>query len=424
MIASISPSIIKGFITAPASKSAMQRACALALMINGETVIRNPGKSDDDEVAIAIISALGAQVNYSGSDLMVRSNGMIEPVSFINCGESGLSFRMFAAIAALSENEIEITGRGSLLKRNMDLLEEIFPLLAVHIKTTNGYLPITIKGPLVPASIEIDGSQSSQYLTGLLFAFAKSATSTVTITVRDLKSKPYIDLSLQMLKYFGYDVSHNNYTQFQINPVDNSPKNICCTTEGDWSSAAFLVVAGAIAGSVTIKGLLPDSVQADKAVLQVLKLANAQIKIEDECISISNENELRPFFFDATHCPDLFPPLVALAANCPGLSVIKGISRLAGKESNRALSLIDVFGKMGIQIYLKEDEMFVNGGTGLHAATVSSHQDHRIAMACAIAALTANGTVVIEDAETVNKSYPDFFDHLTALSVSIKLTEQ
>ncbi len=424
MIASISPSVINGYITAPASKSAMQRACALALMINGETVIRNPGKSDDDKVAISIIGDLGAEVINSGNDLIVRSTGIIKPVALINCGESGLSFRMFAAIAALSENEIEITGSGSLMKRNMSLLKQIFPLLAVQINTSNGYLPVTIKGPLVPASIEIDGSQSSQYLTGLLFAFAKSATHTVTITVRDLMSKPYIDLSLQMLKYFGYNVSYEHSTHFKVNPVTSVPQNICYTTEGDWSSAAFLLVAGTIAGRVTVKGLLPHSLQADKEIMQALKLANAQIEIGVECISVSNENKLRPFFFDAIHCPDLFPPLVVLAANCPGLSVISGVSRLAGKESNRALSLIDVFGKMGIHIYLKDDEMFINGGTGLHAATVSSHHDHRIAMACAIAALTANGTVVIEDAETVNKSYPDFYQDLTALSVSIKLTEQ
>ena len=424
MIASISPSVINGSITAPASKSAMQRACALALMINGETVIRNPGKSDDDKVAISIISALGAHVIYSGSDLMVNSTGIIKPVSAINCGDSGLSFRMFAAIAALSENEIEITGTGSLMKRNMDLLEQIFPKVAVQIKTSNGYLPVSIKGPLIPASMEIDGSQSSQYLTGLLFAFAKSATRPVTIHVSNLKSKPYIDLSLQMLKYFGYDVSHDNYTRFQIIPVDNSPKTISYTTEADWSSASFLLVAGAIAGSVSIKGLLQDSIQADKTILEALKLANAQVHITAESISVNNENKLKPFFFDATHCPDLFPPLVVLAGNCPGLSVIKGVSRLAGKESDRSLSLIDVFEKMGIQIYLKDDEMFVTGGTGLHAATVSSHHDHRIAMACAIAGLTANGTVVIENAEAINKSYPDFYQDLTALSVSIKLIEQ
>ncbi len=422
MIASISPSVIKGCIIAPASKSAMQRACALALMVNGETVIHNPGKSNDDKAAIDIIKALGAQVNFVGGDIVVRSTGEINPISTINCGESGLSFRMFAAIAALSDKTIEISGSGSLITRSMSLLEQIFPKLDVEINTANGYLPVTIKGPLVPASIKIDGSQSSQYLSGLLFAFAKSATCPVTLTVINLKSKPYIDLSLQMLKYFGYNVSHENYTRFQIIPVDNSPKSISYTTEGDWSSASFLLVAGAVAGSISVKGLLQDSLQADKTILEALKLANAQVQITGESVSVNNENKLKPFSFDATHCPDLFPPLVVLAANCPGISVISGVSRLAGKESNRALSLIDIFEKMGIAIYLKEDEMFIAGGTGLHAATVSSHHDHRIAMACSIAALNASGTVVIEDGEAINKSYPDFYQHLTELAVSIKLS--
>jgi 3-phosphoshikimate 1-carboxyvinyltransferase len=263
---------------------------------------------------------------------------------------------------------------------------------------------------------------SSQYLTGLLFAFAKAAQSPVIITVNNLKSKPYIDLSLQMLTYFGYNVSHEDYSKFKIEPVKQSAGNIIYNTEADWSGAAFLLVAGAIAGDIRIKGLDIYSVQADRAIMDVLVDAGVNITVEGSCILINNRQPLKAFEFDATDCPDLFPPLVALASYCNGITVIKGVSRLAGKESNRAETLKDVFTKMGIQIILKDDDMIIQGGTGIHSATVSSHHDHRVAMACAVAALGAAGTITISNAEAINKSYPGFFNDLILLGAAVSLT--
>ncbi|MFY8166010.1 MAG: 3-phosphoshikimate 1-carboxyvinyltransferase, partial [Sediminibacterium sp.] len=196
------------------------------------------------------------------------------------------------------------------------------------------------------------------------------------------------------------------------------------TVEGDWSGAAFLLVAGAIAGPIKIKGLQLDSTQADKAVLQALQSANATISYEKDGIFIGPNalnNELVAFEFDATDCPDLFPPLVALAANCKGISKISGVSRLAHKESDRGITLQTEFKKLGIQIELKGDIMWIHGGTGIQASTVFSQHDHRIAMACSIAALNSNGPVEITDAEAVNKSYTDFFEHLACLGVRVDI---
>ena len=422
MIAAISSSVISGAITVPASKSAMQRACALALLNTGNTIIQNPGNSSDDLVAVNIIKILGAIITYENDQLVINSTGKINGSGSIDCGESGLSLRMFAAIAALSSNAFILNGSGSLLKRPVHFFDEIFPLLNVHVKTTDGFLPVSIQGPLIPANISIDGSLSSQYLTGLLFAFAKAATEPVIITVSNLKSKPYIDLSLQMLEHFGYNVRNEGYSKFHIEPVEQTEKKIIYYTEADWSAAAFLLVAGAIAGDIRIKGLDIYSPQADRVIMDVLADAGANITVDGTCILVNNKHILKPFEFDATDSPDLFPPLVALAAYCNGISIVKGISRLTGKESNRAETLKDVFGKMGIEILLKEDEMIIHGGTGIRVADVSSHHDHRIAMACAVAALGAPGTVRISDAEAVNKSYPGFYDHLQMLGASVSLT--
>ena len=424
MNVTIKPSVINGTIVAPTSKSSMQRACAAALLHDGETVIFNPGKSNDDLAAVDIIQKLGAAIpQQKDGNLIINSSGFISPSGHggINCGESGLSIRMFTPIAALSNKEIGITGTGSLLKRPMNFFDEIFPQLDIEVTSNNGMLPLKIKGPLQPKDITIDGSLSSQFLTGLLFAYAKAATHAVTITVINLKSKPYIDLTLQVMKHFGYEVENNNYQSFTINPVNYQPSTINYTVEGDWSGAAFLLVAGAVAGNITVKGLDVFSTQADRKILEALRDCGCKLSIEENKIECAYPPlGVKGFHFNATDCPDLFPPLVALAAYCNGTTVIEGVSRLAHKESNRALTLQQEFVKMGVEIILQDDLMMIKGGGGVKAATVHSHHDHRIAMACAVAALKANGETVIEEAEAINKSYPDFYEHLKKLGVILE----
>ena len=423
MIVKIKPSNISGSVQAPASKSSMQRACALALINEGETIIHNPGKSNDDLAALEVIQKLGAIVKQSGNDLLISSKGVNPVSSEVNCGESGLGLRMFAPITALSSREIILNGSGSLLQRPMNFFDEIFPLLQIHIQSNKGRLPIKIKGPLQPDNIIIDGSLSSQFLTGLLIAYAKACTKPVSIKVIDLKSKPYIDLTLVVMKDFGWNVENKNYEEFYFHPnvLKASPPAGggglvgAYTVEGDWSGAAFLLVAGAIAGEITVEGLDINSAQADKEILSGLKLAGAKISVNDNKIIIG-PTVLTSFNFDATDCPDLFPPLVALAAYCNGTTVIKGVTRLKHKESDRANSLKEEFKKMGVEIEISGDDMLIKGNGKLNGAIVQSHHDHRIAMACAIAALKADGEVSIENAEAINKSYPDFFDHLQKLN--------
>jgi 3-phosphoshikimate 1-carboxyvinyltransferase len=417
MIATIQPSQLSGSIQAPASKSSMQRACAAALVAKGKSVIKNPGHSNDDKAAMDIVQRLGAGLSVSGEELIINSKG-VEPVSDeINCGESGLSIRMFTPLVALSEKQVTINGSGSLATRPMDFFDEVLPQIGIKVQTKNGRLPLVIQGPVVPKNISIDGSLSSQFLTGLLMSYAASDAKDVSITVNNLKSRPYIDLTLDVMKQFGMKVPENrNYESFYFSAAakDSGLKTHNYTVEGDWSGGAFLLVAGAIAGNITVKGLDVYSTQADKAVLQALIDCGAGISIE------SSQIELRPlplkaFHFNATDCPDLFPPLVALAACCNGTTSIEGASRLTHKESNRALTLQEEFGKMGIEITLQDDLMLIKGGTGIKGAKVHSRHDHRIAMACAVAALKADGQTVIEEADAINKSYPDFYEHLKKL---------
>ncbi len=424
MIAKISLSKINGTHVAPASKSSMQRACAAALLHNGTTIIHNAGISNDDKAAQNIIQQLGAIITTKGKYLEITSNGFgkksLSENKLINCGESGLSIRMFSPIAALSSSTIHIEGSGSLLTRPMNFFDEIFPQLGIQIKSVDGKLPLQVKGPMQAKDITIDGSLSSQFLTGLLFAFGEAATEQVIITVNNLKSKPYIDLTINVMNHFGYKIENQNHETFSILPKDNlENKTIEYTVEGDWSSASFLLVAAAIAGNISLSGLDMNSTQADKAIMEALNLSGASIKIGENKIEVS-KSTLSAFEFDATDCPDLFPPLAALASYCNGTSIIKGTHRLAAKESDRAKTLQDVFGKMGIEINLEDDEMKIIGGTILEAE-VSSHHDHRIAMASAVAGLGAVGSITINEAEAINKSYPKFYEDLKKLGAEVEI---
>ena len=424
MKVTIHPSQLKGTIQAPSSKSSMQRACAAALLTKGKTTIYNPGHSNDDNAALDIIQNLGAVIEVDSSALKIESRG-INPISNqISCGESGLSIRMFTPIVALSDKEITINGSGSLVTRPMDFFDEILPQLGVKIKSNDGKLPIMVQGPLVPANIEVDGSLSSQFITGLLMAYSAAGANDVSINVNDLKSKPYIDLTLDVMKQFGMNVPENkNYEEF-IFPRESTHDSRLTThdykVEGDWSGAAFLLVAGAIAGSITVRGLNMSSTQADRRIMDAMMSANAAIAMEAKGIQ-SHPGGLRGFEFDATDCPDLFPPLVALAAYCKGETKIRGVSRLTYKESNRAVALQDEFDMMGVRIDLVDDIMIIHGGSTVKGADVHSHHDHRIAMACAVAALGANSETVIDEAMAVNKSYPDFYRDLKSLGAHVSL---
>ena len=420
----IQPSALNGGIQAPASKSSMQRACAAALLRQQTTIIRHPGHSNDDKAALGVIRDLGAKVTtLADGSLQIQSNGVRATEGLeVNCGESGLGLRMFAPIIGLSDNAISVVGHGSLVNRPMDFFDEIFPQLGIRVRSNHGKLPLTIEGPLKPRNIEIDGSLSSQFLTGLLLAFYAARANNVTIKVRQLKSKPYIDLTLQVMRHFGWHVENRNYEEFYFTaepsgPAHNDPMDY--TVEGDWSGGAFLLVAGAIAGPITVRGLDTWSTQADKTILQALCDTGASMTIADNEITIGPA-PLKAFRFNATDCPDLFPPLVALASNCDGTSVITGVSRLAHKESNRGLTLQEEFGKMGISIDLVGDTMLIRGGV-IKGAAVHSRHDHRIAMACAVAALKAKDAVSIEEAQAIDKSYPDFYRDLQQLGAEIKL---
>lgn len=396
----------------------MQRVCAAALLRQGVTTIKNPGKSDDDIVALDIIGQLGAKiVHQTDASLTIASEGLNNSTNSINCGESGLSARLFTPIAALSNHEILISGKGSLLSRPMEQFGVILPQLEVALNNFNGHLPFSVKGPLQPRSISLEGSISSQFLTGVLFAFAFSTKKTVTIEVKNLKSRPYIDLTIEVLKQFGKKITHYDYRLFYVYPNEYfQEKEIEVIVEGDWSSAAALLTGAAINGNISIHHLNFASLQADKKIIDILTQAGAEIQLTNLALSIAH-HPLNSFETDLTDSPDLFPVTAILAAYSKGTSKLKGLHRLEHKESNRADSIAAMLQQFGVSFHIDDDTLYIEGKEKVQPAIIDSYNDHRIVMAAAIGAMKADGDVVIKNAEAITKSYPDFFKHLSSLGL-------
>jgi len=400
----ISPKTLNKKVTAPSSKSIMQRAVALGLLSTGKTLIHNPSFSHDSLSSMRIAGSLGATLQFSLNKLAVERNDNVADTK-LNFGESGLGIRLFSPVAAIFNKEYEINGTGSLLNRPMEPIVHALNQAGAEASAENGLLPLKIKGELTGGKIEIDGSHGSQVLTGLLTALPKAKNDS-EIIVKNLKSKPYIDITLDLINHFGVVVEHENYERFLIQGNQNYISQEI-VVEGDWSGSAFLLVAGLIAGKMTVSGLNLNSKQADKAILNGIKNAGGKITISENEIT-TEKSELQAFEFDATDCPDLFPPLATLASYCNGTSKIKGIKRLIHKESDRSVALINEFSKIGIKIHTEDDTMFIEGGKVTGGIT-DSNNDHRIAMAVATAALGGEGDVIIENSDCVNKSYPNFY---------------
>jgi 3-phosphoshikimate 1-carboxyvinyltransferase len=375
---------------------------------------------DDTTAALRVVQALGARVEQIDATTYLIHGGLNPTSGILNIGESGLSTRLFTPIAALCPQSITVTGHGSILTRPMDMMIEPLRELGVKVKEKKGRLPITVRGPLRGGEVSIDGSVSSQFLTGLLMALPLAATDT-TIYVEGLRSLPYIDMTIDVMDKFGIDIDHRDYSEFYV-PGNQTYTPAEFAMEGDWSAASCLLVAGAVAGSVTVRNLKEVSLQADVAIIEALSRAGARIESTEDSVTVSCR-DLHSFEFDATDCPDLFPALVALAANCEGTSTIIGTRRLVHKESNRAETLRSEYGRLGIEVDIDEDNvMKVTGGEigeGCSGACiVKSHGDHRIAMSLAVAALNSAVPVVIKDAECVSKSYYDFWEDFNSIRKS------
>ena len=406
----IHPSQVSGEVRPPCSKSYAQRALAAALLSDGETTLSNIELCDDTRYAMNVITGLGASVRQTGPTEYVIRGGLAPITDTINTGESGLATRLFTHNAHLCDRRMTITGTGTMLRRPIGMMIDPLRNLGVQVRS-NGYLPITVQGPLRGGETDVEAYVSSQFLTGLLMSLPLAEGDTI-LHVEQPNSLPYLAVTVDLASKFRIRMEHNGFREFFI-PGGQHYHPAKLHIEGDWSSAAFMLVAGAIAGEVTAKRMNTLSLQADLAIIQALTKAGAVIITTPDEITV-RKRELTGFDFDATQRPDLFPILAVLGANCEGTTHIRGVNRLVYKESNRAEAIVSEYTKLGMDVALEDDVMTVRGGS-LSGGTIDSCNDHRIAMAAAIAALAASGPVTITNAQAVTKSYPRFWDDLDSI---------
>ncbi len=402
---------IKGTVVVPSSKSIAQRAIAIATLTNGRTILKNVSFSDDVLSAVNIAKTLGTKVFRKDDKLIINADFKILN-NILYTGESGLATRMFLPVASLSGENFTIKGKGTLLNRDFKNLEEKLLPFGINVKTNDGKLPLQVSGKLHASSAVLDASDTSQLLTGLLISLPLTDKDSV-LNVSNLTSRPYVDLTIDMMQKFGVSVKNNDYKEFFIPSTKYKPTEI--KLEGDWSSAAYWFVAAAIAGEVKILGLTFHTKQADKSIIEVLWNAEVDMILNQNYFYIT-KSEVQAFEFDASDCPDLFPALAVLAAAAEGISRIKGLSRLKNKETDRSKAIVTEFSKCGVKIFTDGDYLIIDGGLeNLKFCKFKTYNDHRMAMAAAILALVNPHGIEIDNPACVSKSYPLFFEHYASL---------
>lgn len=399
----ISPGRINAEVIAPASKSESIRALLIGLLNPYSTKIYNISDCDDATSALNIVLKNRA-IKIVGSEVIINeSNKPLHINEIVNCGESALLVRFFAAFTILSGQNITIIGKKTINQRNFNDIVSFCDENQIFIEHNNFKLPITIKGKHKAPIIAIDASETSQLLSGFLIANAFMP-NPKKVYATDLVSKGYATLTLSMLNTIGlrYSLESKYYV---LKPSLNLKSDI--VVSGDWSGAAFLLVAGATSGCINVKDLDLTSSQPDRAIFDILTNIGAELQVADNKL-ICKKSKLRSFVFDAVDNPDLIPPLVTLALTCNGISQIKGINRLINKESNRLIALFEMYKQVGAKIEISDDTFIIEGGI-ITGGNASSFNDHRIAMSLAVSALNSINGIEIDNVDCVSKSFPNFF---------------
>ena len=415
------PQSLTGMVRAPGSKAYTHRALVASLLSQGETIIRGASECDDAHRTLEAIRSLGARVQIQNSRIVSSGTGKLGScIDSIDCGESGASLRFLTAIAGTSSTRTTLRASERLAKRPLEPLLKAMETLGATttISENKDGSEVKVQGPLKGGEVWIRGDISSQFISGLLFA-APLATTDVTIHVNGrLESRPYVEMSLDVLKRHGIsiDVEDND---FHI----PAPQKYTATSHdvpGDFSSAAFLIAGAGIAGEeITVSGLNPGSTEPDAVFLKVIDQMCLDVRNVGQTLEVKG-SELEPFVFDAVNNPDLVPPLEVLGCFAHGTSEIRGVERLRYKETNRLQTIPAELGKMGAKVSVSDDVVKISGG-GLVGCELDSKHDHRVAMSCAIASIGATGDSSIHNAEVVSKSYPEFFQDLIRLGVDLNV---
>lgn len=423
MIVTVKPSDVNGSIRAPASKSMTHRALICAALAEGKSHIKNPLVSDDTGATKRLLKELGIKIEDTEDGYLITGGTLREPSSDLYCDESGTTMRLMTAICALIDGTCRLTGGKGLTKRPIGQLVDALKQLGVECSSEGGYPPVTASsnGRLRGGIVEIPGDISSQYISALLLIAPNALEQVDIMLTTSLESKPYVSMTMDVQREYGVEIkSTNSMEHFTITPQRYTPKDY--SVEGDWSSASYMLAAGALTGEVSLGNLSQASSQADAVIYNILQDMGAGIWQTSGNVTVSN-NSLHAVDIDLSDSPDLFPMVAALSSRAEGVSTLRGLRRLKYKESNRIEAMTEGLRSMGVKVTKNEDTMMITGGETI-GSTINPYNDHRIAMAFAILALVSKGETTILDAECTSKSYPDFWGDLEKLGAEIEVKEK
>ena len=418
MNVTLTTSTPNGKIKAIASKSAAHRALICAAFASESTEIICSETNADIDATVRCLCALGAKITRREESFIVLPIRNVPSSAVLDCGESGSTLRFLLPIVCALGCEADFKMAGRLPSRPLSPLREELEAHGVSMSEA-GSNPLRVSGRICAGEYKIRGDVSSQFISGLLFALSITEGESRILLTSAIESAPYINMTLKTLYDFGADISIDELG-FTVRGTKKliSPKSV--TVEGDWSNAAFMLAAGAVAprASVSVTSLDPDSLQGDRAILELLVRFGADVRRKNDKITV-RPGELYGIDIDATNIPDLVPILSVVAAAAKGRTVIRGASRLKLKESDRLASVSDMLFTLGASIAKTDDGLIIDGGKPLTGGVVSSCSDHRIAMSAAVASLICEGEVTVTDAEAVAKSYPAFWDDVASLGFNV-----
>ena len=407
-----------GTLAAPPSKSMAHRAVLCGALAEGESRLSGLAHSQDIDATLAAAAALGAQVEAGETWARIRGACPLRaPAGPVDCGESGSTLRFLIPLAALTGQPVTFTGRGRLMQRPQNVYKELFGARGLPFRQEAGAL--TMAGPLRPGRFELAGDVSSQFVSGLLFALPLLAGDSTLCLRPPVESRSYIQMTRAAQAAFGVESRWLDQNTLLV-PGNQRYTARDAAIEGDWSQAAFPAVLGALAGDVTVTGLDPDTLQGDAVIREILRDCGAEIHPAADGVRFV-KSPLHGVEIDLADCPDLGPILMVLGLFCSGKTVIRNAGRLRLKESDRIAAMEQELRKFGGKI---ESE----GGTitiwesALRAPQepLDGHNDHRVVMSLTVLAAAAGLPAVIEGADAVRKSWPDFFAAVRQLGVEVE----
>jgi len=418
MKASVSKSRISGKVTAPASKSYTIRGLMCAALVRGRSEIIHPLSSDDTEACLDVLTKVGIRFQQKVDSWQVVGGNFREPTTDLFCGESAATFRFMTAICSLVPGKCRLTAGPTLTKRPIKPLLQALSQLGVDCRYHDEEACVTVNGGrLSGGATELPGNVSSQFVSALLFIAPLTEEGIRIKLTTPLESKSFVLMTLECLKKFGIEVkSTTDLRRFEVTKQTYKPTNY--RVEGDWSSASYLLALGALSGKVEVENLNPESLQGDRVILDFLKDMGASVTVNKNSVTV-RQSRLNSIRADLSNCIDLLPTMAVLAAAAHGVSQFTGIERARLKESNRVSAVREGLERMGIKV-IEERNRLAIAGSELRGAVIDARDDHRIAMAFSILGSVARGTI-IDGAECVAKTYPEFWGVVKSLGGEVKI---